>query len=223
MLLAIDTSTLQMGLAVFDGEEVLAETAWQSHAHHTRQLASAVEQLLTRLEITMNEITAIGVATGPGSFTSLRVGLAFVKGVALARHIPVIGIPTLDILAAAIPPSRKHRLGALLTAGRGRLALVWYHAGPRGWKGDGQPEVVTADELARQIRTPVMLCGELTSEDRHRLSRKYRNVTLASPVDCLRRPGILAELAWKKWQSGKIEPASSLAPIYLHTAGGPPP
>jgi tRNA threonylcarbamoyladenosine biosynthesis protein TsaB len=222
MLLAVDTSTIQMGLAVFDGEKILAETAWESRAHHTRQLASAVDELFKRLEITMNDIAAIGVATGPGSFTSLRVGLAFVKGVALARHIPVIGIPSLDILAAAIPPSRKHKLGAVLVAGRGRLALVWYHADSRGWKGEVQPVVVTVEDLVRQIRKPVILCGELSPEDRRRLGRKYKNVTLASPEDCIRRPAILAELAWQKWQTGKIESASSLAPIYLHTVGGPP-
>ncbi len=51
----------------------------------------------------MEAVTALGVALGPGSFTSLRVGLAFVKGLVLARHIPIIGISTLDIVAAAVP------------------------------------------------------------------------------------------------------------------------
>ena len=144
------------------------------------------------------------------------MGLAFVKGVALARHIPVIGIPSLDILAAAIPPSRKQKLGAVLVAGRGRLALVWYHPHSGGWKSEGQPVVVTVEDLIKLIRKPVTLCGELSPEDRRRLGRKYKNVTLAAPEDCIRRPAILAELAWQKWQAGKIDSASNLAPIYLH-------
>ena len=58
---------------------------------------------------------------GPGSFTGLRIGLALAKGMALARHLPVIGVPTLDILAAA-QPVREENLVAILLAGRGRLA-----------------------------------------------------------------------------------------------------
>ncbi len=222
MLLAIDTSTIQIGLAVYDGEQVLAENTWQSHAHHTRQLASAVDEMLKRIDISMDAVKAIGVAIGPGSFTSLRVGLAYVKGLTLAMHIPVMGIPSLDILAATIPPSRKYRLGVVLRAGRGRLALVWYNAGANGWKAETQPLVVSVDELVHQIHKPVIICGELSAEERQRLGRKYKNVTLASPVDGIRRPAILADLAWQKWQSGKEDHAATLSPIYLHTVGGPP-
>jgi tRNA threonylcarbamoyladenosine biosynthesis protein TsaB len=221
MLLAIDTSTAQIGLGLFDGQQVLAEYTWQSQAHHTRQLAPGVDELLHRAGISMENITAVGVATGPGSFTSLRVGLAYVKGLVLARHIPVMGIPTLDIIAAAIPPVKRIKLGAVLGAGRGRLALVWYHVVDSGWKAEGKPVVVTAEQLARQIHQPVIICGELTPEDRQRLARKFKNVRLVSPAFCVRRPAILAELAWKRWSSGKEDAAATLAPIYLHTASGP--
>ena len=103
MLLAIDTSTAQIGLALYDGESIAGELVWQSRAHHTEQLAPALAGLLERVSVKMDSIEALGVAIGPGSFTSLRVGLAFVKGLALARHLPLIGIPTLDIVVAAIP------------------------------------------------------------------------------------------------------------------------
>ena len=103
MLFAVDTSTTQMVLAIYDGAQVLGEYAWRSGQRHTVELAPAVADLLTRCALTMNDIKALGVALGPGSFTSLRVGLALVKGLALSRHIPLIGIPTLDILAHAQP------------------------------------------------------------------------------------------------------------------------
>ena len=64
------------------------------------------------------------MALGPGSFTSLRVGLAFVKGLALARHLPIIGIPTLDVVAAA-QEVRDLPLAAVLQAGRGRFSLLY--------------------------------------------------------------------------------------------------
>ena len=221
MLLAIDTSTAQIGLALYDGNQVVAECVWHSGLHHTQELAPALAELLRRVELKIDQVNILGVALGPGSFTSLRVGLAFAKGLVLARHIPVVGIPTLDVVAAAIPLSDL-RLITVVQAGRGRLAVGWYHAGENGWQADGPATVVTADELAEKIHKPVLVCGELSADDRQRLARKFKNVTLASPAQCVRRPAILAELAWLKWQAGNVDAAASLAPIYLHVAGGIP-
>ena len=99
MLLAIDTSTAQVGLALYDGTQVLSEMTWTSRQHHTTELAPALAGLLSRCGVSMNMVSALGVAVGPGSFTSLRVGLSLVKGIALARHLPVVGIPTLETIA----------------------------------------------------------------------------------------------------------------------------
>lgn len=222
MLLAVDTSTAQLGLALYDGAQVLGELTWQGRARHTQELAPAVAALLERVGVTVDSLQAMGVATGPGSFTSLRVGLAFVKGLALARHLPLVGVPTLDVVAASVPVDASRRLAALLQAGRGRLALVWYHASENGWQAEGPARVTTAEELEHQINKPVIVCGELTAEDRQRLARRYKNVQLASPALCLRRPGLLAEIAWRRWQAGQADSAAALAPIYLHVAGGPP-
>jgi len=221
MLLAIDTSTAQIGLALYDGATVPGELVWQSRAHHTGQLAPALAGLLDRVGVTMDSVKALGVAIGPGSFTSLRVGLAFVKGLTLARHLPLIGIPSLDIVAASVPLSER-KLAAVLQAGRGRLAVGWYKPTGSGWQAYGPATTMTAGELEKKIRKPVIVCGELTAEDRHCLARKFKNVMLASPAQCVRRPGVLAEIAWNRWQAGKTDAAASLAPIYLHVAGGLP-
>jgi len=225
MLLAIDTSTRQMGLALYDGDQVIGEMLWHSRHYHTVELAPAVADLLSRSGLEINAIQALGVALGPGSFTSLRVGLAFVKGLALARHIPIMGVPTLDIVAAAQEVrdastglSTSMPLMAVLQAGRGRLALCRYKAMDETWQAEGEPQVTTADELADQIKKPTIVCGELTGDERQRLARKRVNVLLASPAQCVRRPAILAELAWKRWQAGAEEDAAALAPIYLHVA-----
>jgi tRNA threonylcarbamoyladenosine biosynthesis protein TsaB len=217
MLLAIDTSTKQMGLALYDGAQVIGEFLWHSRHYHTVELAPAVADLLKRSGLAMDSLEALGVALGPGSFTSLRVGLAFVKGLALARHLPIIGIPTLDILAAA-QEVRDVPLAAVLQAGRGRLALAWYEADENGWSTKGPPNVTTADELAENIRKPTIVCGELSADERQRLARKRVNVLLASPAACVRRPAVLAELAWERWQAGVQDDAASLAPIYMHAA-----
>lgn len=217
MLLAVDTSTAQVGLAVYDGAQVIGEYAWRSSQRHTVELAPAVSNLLSRSGLTMDNIQALGVALGPGSFTSLRVGLSLVKGLSLARHLPLVGIPTLDILAANQPASRLPLLAAI-QAGRGRLAVGWYKSSKRGWQAKGPARVASIEELVDEIRVPSILCGEFTAEDRQRLAKDEVNVKLTSPAQSVRRPAVLAELAWARWQNGDVDDDASLAPIYLHTA-----
>jgi tRNA threonylcarbamoyladenosine biosynthesis protein TsaB len=216
MLLAVDTSTAQMGLALYDGAQVAGEFAWRSSQRHTVELAPAISDLLARCGLTIEDLDALGVALGPGSFTSLRVGLSLVKGLALARHLPLVGIPTLDILAAAQPASRLP-LAALIQAGRGRLALGWYKSSKSGWQSKGPARVVTLGALMDEIESPAIVCGELTADERRKLSEKS-GVHVVSPAGSVRRPAILAELAWTRWQNGKVDDEASLAPIYLHVA-----
>ncbi|MDK1028597.1 MAG: tRNA (adenosine(37)-N6)-threonylcarbamoyltransferase complex dimerization subunit type 1 TsaB [Anaerolineae bacterium] len=217
MLLAVDTSTKQIGLALYDSSRVTAEILWYSRQYHTVELAPAVTDLLDRSGLGMDAITSLGIALGPGSFTSLRVGLAFVKGLALARNLPVLGVPTLNIVAAA-QAVREFPLVAILQAGRGRLAVSWYEAKNDSWQSNELDYVTTADELANKITNPTIVCGELTEDDRQRLMRKRGKVLLASPAACVRRPAVLAELAWIRWQAGEQDDANSLAPLYLQVA-----
>lgn len=216
MLLAVDTSTAQIGIAVYDGVQVLGECAWRSRQHHTVELAPAVVELLGRCGLTTDDIRALGVALGPGSFTSLRVGLSFVKGLALARQIPLIGIPTLDIYAAGQPAARLPLLAAI-QAGRGRLAIGWYKSTKKGWQAKGPASVIPSEALIYEIRTPSIVCGEFTAEDHERLAKDEVNVRLVTPAQSVRRPAVLAELAWTRWQNEEVDDPASLAPVYLQT------
>ena len=216
MLLAIDTSTRNIGIAVYDGIQVLCENTWTSRDYHTVELAPAIAQTLFRAGIGIQDLKLLAVASGPGTFTGLRIGMAVAKGIALARHIPIIGIPTLDIVAESQPVSPGFTLAAILQAGRGRLAVGWYKVSDGRWVHNPPAEVMDALRLSRLIHEPTIVCGELTEAQQHILARKYKNVILASPAHSLRRPAILAELAWKRWQAGEIDDPATLSPTYLH-------
>jgi tRNA threonylcarbamoyladenosine biosynthesis protein TsaB len=215
MLLAVDTSTRTVGVALYDGDQIWNETTWTSHDYHTVELAPGIRDILQKSGVGISNVEAIAVAIGPGSFTGLRIGMALVKGIALARHIPIIGIPTLDILAAAAPLNGSS-LAAVLRAGRGRLAVGWYQGSRAGWRSADKIEVLTAQDLAENIQEPTLVCGELTEEERRILGRKRKVVRLLSPARSLRRPGYLAEIGWRRWQAGKVDDPATLTPIYLH-------
>jgi tRNA threonylcarbamoyladenosine biosynthesis protein TsaB len=230
MLLAIDSSTAQVGVALIDGEQLAVETIWSSRVHHTVELAPAVAELMQRVGAKMDDLSAIGIALGPGSFTALRVGLAMAKGLALARRLTILGVPTLDILAAGQPPSDLP-LAAVLQAGRNRIAVGWYkmqtlegnESGAAAvdeeasWISQGKPEIMTVDALAKSIARPSMVAGELTTDERQRLMRKRVNVVLAPMNRCVRRPSLLAEIAWRRFRAGQSDDLATLGPMYLHT------
>jgi len=215
MLLAIDTSTRAAGVAVYDGVQVLGEVVWISKDHHTVEVAPVIEQTLRRAGIRVEDLTVIAVALGPGSFTGLRIGLSIAKGIALAANLDLVGVPTLDFLAAA-QPVRDMPLVAVLKAGRGRLAADWYRSEGQCWKSEGKLQVLDVHALSRSIQEPTLVCGELGEEERRVLGRKWKNACLASPAESLRRPSYLAELGWKRWQEGHLEDPAVLSPLYLH-------
>lgn len=219
MLLAVDTSTTQVGLALYNENEVVAEMMWSSKQHHTTQLASALSDLMKRCEVTMDKVEALGVAMGPGSFTSLRVGVSLVKGIAFARNIPVIGISTLDVIASAQPLDKKPLI-SVLQAGRARLAFGVYKNNKKRWQAEGEVRSGSVDELLSQIEESTIIAGELKSEQRKKIS-KHKKALLASPANCVKRPAMLAELAWTRFQKNQVDDVATLAPIYLHVAGTP--
>jgi tRNA threonylcarbamoyladenosine biosynthesis protein TsaB len=217
MLLAIDTATSKIGIALFDGVTVLHEAVWQSPYRHTVELAPAIESSLGRTNCSIDDVEAIGLAIGPGSYTGLRIGAAVAKGLALTRALDLIAIPTFEILTAAFPPQPDLQLAVVLEAGRGRYSVGWYQADENVWRPSIEPDLYTPESLSRAIRKPTLVCGELNESLRKILGRKHKNVILASPAASLRRPALLAELAWARWQAGEIDDPETTAPVYLQT------
>jgi tRNA threonylcarbamoyladenosine biosynthesis protein TsaB len=216
MLLAIDTSTSWISLALFDGTFIHDELTWESQHHHTVELSPAVKQIFRQTGTTPKMLTGIAVATGPGSFTSLRIGLSLAKGFALALNLPIVGVPSLDIIAASQPVEELPMI-AVLHAGRKRLAFVPYKAVGRRWEAQAEPAVIDPKDLVKTITEPTLVCGELSEEDRSIIGRRWKNAIIASPAHSLRRAGFLAEIGWNKLMQNQADDPRYLTPIYLST------
>ena len=99
MLLAFDTATPFVTVALHDGEDVVAEARSEERMKHGEQLAPLIEDLLTRAGIVRQDLTALAVGTGPGPFTGLRVGLVTARTLSLVLEIPAYGVCSLDAIA----------------------------------------------------------------------------------------------------------------------------
>jgi tRNA threonylcarbamoyladenosine biosynthesis protein TsaB len=99
VLLALDTATSLVTVALHDGADVVAELTSEAPMRHGEQLAPLIAGVLERAGIVRQDLTAIGVGVGPGPFTGLRVGLVTARTLAFVLEIPVYGVCTLDVLA----------------------------------------------------------------------------------------------------------------------------
>jgi tRNA threonylcarbamoyladenosine biosynthesis protein TsaB len=222
MLLAIDTSTKQAGIALYDGARgLIAECNWHSANRHTEELMPAIAQMLVQAGVTPRALRAVAVALGPGSFTGLRVGLAAAKGLALANGLTLLGIPTLDTVAYP-HQAQPVPVIAVLQAGRGRVYWAPYAHGPGGWAAQEPARLSTVPEMANAAVRPVMFVGEVAGADRETLISwaGRARVNFLPPALTLRRGGYLAELGWLRFEAGESDDPATLSPIYLQTPDG---
>ncbi|MCA9931311.1 MAG: tRNA (adenosine(37)-N6)-threonylcarbamoyltransferase complex dimerization subunit type 1 TsaB [Anaerolineales bacterium] len=220
MILAIDTATRWLGLALHDGTAVLAEVGWHCKNNHTVELTPTIRELMTRMGATMADLSGIAIAVGPGSYTGLRVGMAVAKGLALAHQTPMVGVPTLDIVAAA-HPSQPGDLVVVAEAGRTRvLTAVYQWHGGDGWQTNQTPEIDTWDELLTRLEGPLTFAGEISPEAAQKIRTSGKLFQLARAAASVRRAGFLAELGWQSLRRGDIDDVATLAPIYLRDPAG---
>ncbi|MFH1117358.1 MAG: tRNA (adenosine(37)-N6)-threonylcarbamoyltransferase complex dimerization subunit type 1 TsaB, partial [Pseudomonadota bacterium] len=99
IVLALHSTTPRLGVAVARNGEVLAELILPPSREHLENVTRAIKDLTETAGVRLDDVDLFGTATGPGSFSGIRVGLAVVKGLALALKKPVVGVSSLDILA----------------------------------------------------------------------------------------------------------------------------
>lgn len=217
MLLAIDTATRMAGLALYDQFRgcFLDEETWYSADSHTVELTPHLVRILAQQGLTPADLAGLVVSLGPGSYTGLRIGLSVAKGLALSLDLPLVGVPTLDVVAE---PHKDQRLPicALLQAGRRRFCVGHYIRYRGRWRRRGAYQLTTLDEVCDQMVEPTFFCGEIKAADaEHIRQRLGADAVVATPAASLRRAGYLAELGWQRLARGDADDASQLSPIYL--------
>jgi len=214
MELALDTSTNVSGLALSRQGEVLSEMAWVSGQNHSRQLFPALEDLVERAGVGLEEIRAVFVALGPGSFNGLRVGVAAAKGLAFALEAPLVGISTLEMealpfRAAGLPICPVHG------AGREELAAALFQEQKGLWERLWEDQILSPQELLSRLPRKTLFCGEIPSEFLAQVRAWEGEAVIPSPAARRRRPAFLAELGWLRLQERGPDSAAGLQPVYL--------
>lgn len=213
LILSVETATLSGSVALSRGEHVLAAFAGDSGVSHSNTLLKDVDKLLHEAQIDLAAIDLFAVASGPGSFTGLRIGIATVKALAATLGRPCAGIPTLH--AVALAAGESARTVALLPAGRGEVFSQLFSVTNDGF--------VTALDEATHISPQrliekygslenVLWCGE-GALAHTTLIEKEAHGRIAPPVYVLATH--VASLALAKFREEQLVQPDALQAIYV--------
>ncbi len=150
LILGISTSTDQVGCALGGQEGVLGSVHICRDRRHAEALAPSIEFLCASVGVGLDEIGAVAVDVGPGLFTGLRVGMASAKAIAYARRLPMVGVPSLDLVAFGVRHTAR-TIVCVLDARRGEVFWCWFKASPGGVQRLGDPQVGSPEELASDL------------------------------------------------------------------------
>ena len=221
-LLAIDTSTASAGIALYAASGLLAECAWPAGRAGTATLLAEIAHLTALCGLRPADLGAIAVASGPGTFNGLRVGMSTAKGLAHALGLPLLGVPTLDVLAYP-HGGQGLPIRAVIVAGRGRYVSARYVPLDGALRQASGYANTSLDGLAALIDEPTLVCGELPFGQFDDWRQAAAQARIASPALGARRAGFLAEIAWARLRAGVRDDLATLEPIYVHGSGGESP
>ena len=216
LLLCLDTATPQVGVAIGSDDQVIGRIQLARPAHHAEHLAPAIAYLLEQLDLSLDQLSGIGVGIGPGLFTGLRVGVTTAKVMAQALRIPLIAVPSLDLLAFEVRYTDRLVVPAL-DAKRGEVFYSTYRQVPGGVQrlSDyevGAPADVCNELMAKGEEDLLIGDGALRyREDFYQLERaEFGPPSLSYPS-----VSALVELTRAKFQREDFSQPREVHPLYL--------
>ncbi|NPA48983.1 MAG: tRNA (adenosine(37)-N6)-threonylcarbamoyltransferase complex dimerization subunit type 1 TsaB [Thermodesulfobacteria bacterium] len=214
LILALETASPCGGVALV-GEEVYAEITLASKETYSRRLLQAVEYLFQQLGVGFDDLAAVAVSIGPGSFTGLRIGLATAKGLHFALGLPLIGVETLKALAMNVLPSPK-LICPVLDARRKQVYTALYHRRGDELEEVIPPSVLSPEKLLTQIKEPALFLGDGLRTFGEFLKEGLGEKFEAAPPHLRHlRPANVGVLGRKRALEGKFDDPLRLLPLYL--------
>lgn len=226
-ILALESASEGLSVALLEGERIVALRESDDPRQHAAVLLAVVDETLRQAGMTLGDLDAMAISAGPGSFTSLRIGLATLKGLAFGRALPVVGVSTLETMALGALEG-----GSALAADAEVLALLdarrgeWYAGAWRGAQGDDR---VPRPTLIEGLYAPSRLALDLTrsvvavSPETSGWREIFEGAGLrfsASVTGREARPRAdwVGRLATRRLARGEGQSASSLSARYLRRA-----
>ena len=216
-ILGIDTSSMAASVAVIEDNKLICEYTINTKKTHSQKLMPMIENMLGLSDLNVREIDAIAVCEGPGSFTGLRIGMATAKAIAHVNDIPVIGVNSLEALAANMNLCDK-KICSILDAQRNQV-----YTGRYQYEGTKLVEIKEIgiqqiDELLEELSQSGeqwILVGEAVYKYEDKI-REISNIEIPAASNNVTKAGSLCSVAKVKFDEGKdIFDCYTVNPLYI--------
>lgn len=212
-LLALETSTQVCAVAIATEQRLIAEYRLNLKNLHAERLFGAIDKLLSDTGMRPQDLSAVAVSAGPGSFTGLRIGAAAAKGIAFANDIPLIAIPTLDALAAQVPLA-SGRVCPVLHARASLVYAAFYQIQAFQASKILPEQMFDIVELGALLQPDTIVIGTMTDQLK-KLNNLARSIVFMPEPYNLASAFTVARLAAEKLHQGQIEDVDNFEPFYL--------
>ncbi len=208
-ILHIETSTEQCGVALAQNTTILgSREVLENGFTHAKQIHTLIDEVLSECGLLPDQLDAVAVSEGPGSYTGLRIGCVAAKGLCFALDIPLIALPTLQILAT--PHSKNSMVVSLLDARRDEVYAAVYNKGGT-LKGETHAHILTASSFADLAANQVSFVGTGAEKTKDLLPSNPNWKFVSSHPSATAMPA----LAFKAFEKKQFANIHSFAPAYL--------
>lgn len=221
ILLGIESSGMACAVGLSADNQLLLEISANIKNIHSQKLAPFVEYALQSAGLQVQDLNAIVLSAGPGSFTGLRIGYSVAKGLAHALKIPLIEVPTLDVWAYQTG-EQSSPVMPVIDAHRGEIFCAVYQWESGGLKLTRDYALAKPDDLPEFLKTAVVLTG---GADARKLYPQLE--AHLPPGSFLLRPSpespqvwALLELGFEKYRREQFSDLNSCEPLYMRTFKG---
>lgn len=219
MILAINTSTIQFSLALLEEDEtVVAEFLISPGSKNFKNFMPSIHSFLTISKVDIQDLEAIIVAIGPGSFTGLRVGLASAKGMAQGLEIPLIGVPTLEAMAVQLPFT-TYPICSMIDSRKGEVFASLFR-----WK-DNHTLVKIKEDISLKILDLISVVNDTTiflgnnfGHQGHLVKQIFGQKALLAPAHLWAlKASAIGSLGMKRFLENDFDDLQDLVPAYLRS------
>ncbi|MFA5339816.1 MAG: tRNA (adenosine(37)-N6)-threonylcarbamoyltransferase complex dimerization subunit type 1 TsaB [Candidatus Omnitrophota bacterium] len=215
-ILAVDTTSKYLSLAITDGEKVIAGFHRVMDQRQCEQLLPQIDKLLKKAKLKLKDINCIAFSKGPGSLTALRIGAAAVKGFALGAGIRIAGVPTLDALAYNIKEEGK-LIVPIIDARRGNVYASAYSFKNGKLRRHLKYSVGPVAELLKSIKGDAVFLGDGLAAYRKTIEDNFKHEAGFAPEKLwYLRAETVAGLGHELAKRNKFEEADKFVPLYLY-------
>ncbi len=222
-ILSLETSTKNFSLALSNDAKVLRFRNITTERILESSMTKAIDKLLVSCDLSLKKIDAIAVGLGPGSFTSLRVGISTIKAFAFALNKKVVGIGSLDVIASAVTKTQADEICVIVDARRGKVYAAIFDT---MLKPKTEYLLTTIDDVLEKVQGTTLFVGDGLELYKDRIQKAYREHNAKTQSSCraiftlpkfwFPQSRQLAKLAFSRLKNDSYDDPEKLTPIYLY-------